>query len=177
MSLSTPDPRPPMVTVLGWISIVSSAATIVLTPLAIAVYRWWWATHGRAEFEALPAALAPLLRLLEEMELLLIVQMLLSGLTLWAGVEFLRLRPWSRTCLELASWITVGLCVALGLFLAWAFLFGGIIEERPDGGGPPIVAIRVFAVSSVLMSAVSAVALPAVFIWLLRGRFVRPYFR
>jgi hypothetical protein len=169
--------RPPMVAVLGWLSIVSSAATILLTPVIFYGARIWRVSMANESLDELPPAFRPLMAwLVDSFEPLIIFQLAYAAVALWAGVEFLRLRPWSRTFHEVTGWVGLASGVAATAYGIWLFLYGDVLPPNPGGTGPSEQFFRWFGAGSIFLSSASGLVLPAIYVWLLRSRFVRPYF-
>ena len=122
------------------------------------------------------SALAPLRWLFEYTEPMLVAQCALSAFTIWASVQFMRLRRWSLHFYEITNWLTILVMAVLGLYFSWAFLFGDAFPQDPKAGGPPGLGLRLFVVLGALAGALPSAALPVLFAWFLRSRYLRPHF-
>jgi hypothetical protein len=88
---------------------------------------------------------------------------------IYSGVQFLRLKPWARTVLEAGGWTVIALGVVWGLWRSqfWITATTGASDLRDT------VVVRLI---TGLFLAVYFAVFPAVFVWLLRSRMIRPAF-
>jgi tellurite resistance protein TehA-like permease len=49
---------------------------------------------------------------------------------LWSGIHFLKLEPWSRTALEVLTWVLLVFVVAFGIF--WLFMWIWMARNAPS---------------------------------------------
>jgi len=99
-------------------------------------------------------------------------QLVFGALALVAGVEFLKLKPWARTILEVLSWLSLVYVIGFGLLWVamWSFMIGQFSLMQMPFDIERFQAIGL--VSGLVVSL--AFAIPLVwFIKVLRGRVVR----
>jgi hypothetical protein len=116
---------------------------------------------GGEPFPAAPPAARPIAWVFQHFLLVGSVQGGLAAAGLYAGVQFLRLKPWARGALEASGW------AGIALALAWGTWLSGIAW---DTSRPP------FQVLSGLSIAIFWAAAPLVFVVLLRTRHVTSAF-
>ena len=114
--------RPRSVTVIGWISIVFAVSTILSNGWGI-----WEGSQGQIEVTPIPSEIpaAWVFKLVvENYGILRYLGLALAMLILIAGIEFLRLRAWARTVLEIYYWF--GFVLLIGVF-SFILIWGSII--------------------------------------------------
>jgi hypothetical protein len=90
-------------------------------------------------------------------------------LGIYSGIQFLRLKPWARSVLEAGGWTVIALSVAWGLWRSqfWIYAATGANDLRDTVAARLIIGLFLAAYFAVF---------PAVFVWLLRSRMIRPAF-
>lgn len=127
--------RPTSVTVIGWIWIVLGILMFLsagMGLLAFVAQRAMIADMPSPP-EELPGMHGVIWRLFQYFHIFAAVQILLAALIIVAGIHFLKLRAWARTCLEVVSWL--GLTYVLGFGAFWLFMWVSMstqIGEIPE---------------------------------------------
>ncbi len=118
-----------------------------------------------------PAQIVP--AMFDYLGLLCGLQLLVAIFVLVAAIQFLRLRAWARTALEVVTWLQLIYTVGFGLL--WVGAWASIASNLPAGGDLPISAGALTAVGVAMGVGIALVfAVPcAVIIWVLRGEPVR----
>jgi len=166
--------RPTMVTVIGWVFV--SSGVLALTAALMGLAAWWAVPPPRSPrlLQPPPDAPLPILwvsTLLDVFEGLAIAQGAAAAVAVVAGVQFLRLRQWTRPVLETLAWFALVFIVGFGL--VWVSTWVSVTARMPDTSGVPQ---RIFTIMGVMMGLGTAVVwgLPlAVIIMLLRSTAVR----
>lgn len=172
--MSFPRRRPTTVTVIGWVFILSGV--LALTGAIIGLGAWRAVPGPRSALLLQPPADAPLplvwaSSLLDIFEGLVLAQGVTAAIAIVAGVQFLRLRQWTRPVLEGLAWFS--LVFILGMGLTWVGTWISVTARMTDAGAVPQ---RLFTIMGVMLGVGTAVvwSLPiAVIIMLLRGPAVR----
>jgi len=73
--------------------------------------------------------------LFRHIKLFLVLQLLLSVFIIFAAYQFLKLKAWARTVLEVMSWLFIIFAVGFGIF--WLVLISSTAGDFPAGEGPP----------------------------------------
>lgn len=187
MDLQTPPPtaplaRPTAVTVLGWVFIVFSVLSVFGSALAVVAVQLMSRLEPGGEFppkaESFPPGFEMLSWMFEYFNELLILQLLLAIFSVYAAARFLKLSAWARTYFEALNWIGIVWTLIFGVIFgfAWVGLAGGMpVPEHPESA-PPAGLFAAFGVFASICVILFNCGLPAVMIWLLRSRFVRPAF-
>ena len=154
------EKRPTCVTVIGWAWIVVGVLMGLSAMMGLLLTI---ASGGMPEASQAGARGMPdLWRLLP---LLVICQMGVAVLGVVSGINFLKLRRWSRCVLEVLSWLLLLFIVGFGVFWLSSWL------SASTGGAPPVFAL-VGAAMGVVITGVYAVPL-AIMLKYLRGPKVR----
>lgn len=100
------------------------------------------------------------------------VQILIGVFVIVAAIQFLRLRAWARTTLEVVSWI--GLAYSIGTSIMAIFSFSNLIGSAADAGfgnAPSALGSMAVTMTAVYMVLFSVPLI--VIIWFLRGETIR----
>ncbi len=120
----------------------------------------------------MPAGFGPMMSMFRYFTLLVLVQLAVAVVAVVAGIQFLKLRSWARTVLEVISWLSVIYVIGFGVF--WLFMWSTISGQLPQEGAP--FDSRTFEIFGLVMGAfvtlVFAVSL-GITIKYLRGKVVR----
>ena len=104
-------------------------------------------------------------------------QTLGAAFSLYAGVRFFQLRRWARAYFEILLWLALAWLAAFGVLMSRSWIeISSTIPRTHAVGGPPAQLLVLFGVSVTAAATVSNAAIPAVLVWLLRSRHVRPAF-
>jgi ABC-type phosphate transport system permease subunit len=135
----SPRARPTSVTVIGWVWVVLGTMMTFSALMGLVIYM----VTRQAWSQAAPPANAPegfraLFKLFDWFPVLASAQVLLSPFIAWSGVQFLRLRRWARTSLEIINWLALAYVIAFSIFFvyAWNSMQAGAPQK---GDGPPAV--------------------------------------
>ncbi len=154
------EKRPTCVTVIGWAWIVIGGLTslsAIMALFASLVIGQMSQAHLEAQ-ESIPG-------IFRFFPLLAIVQIGVAVLWLVAGINFLKLKPWSRSILEASSWLLLLFVIGFGIF----WLFGWV--SMASGHGPRGFDVM-GAVMGVVITGIYAVPL-GIMVKYLRGHKVR----
>jgi hypothetical protein len=179
---TTPTTRPAVVTVLGWVFVVFSSFSIISSAFALIFMQFMSRVAPDGEFppkaKDFPPGFSMLSWMFEYFNVLLVAQTLLAIFSVFAAIQFLKLRGWSRTYFETLNWIGLAWTVLFGVFFAfgWVGITSGMPAPNPAEAAPPAGLIAAFGVAISIFAIIFNGAFPAAIIWLLRSRFVRPAF-
>lgn len=130
------EKRPTCVTVIGWAWVVIGGL-MVLSPIMAIV--------NLAAFGALQRSGPDTPLMLRVLPFLMVIQIAVGTLGLAAGVNFLKLKPWSRPVLEVLTWLLLLYVIGFTVFsiFHWislaegpdAFALAGAITGIVAGGG------------------------------------------
>lgn len=167
--------RPTSVTVIGWMFIASTILMILSGGMGFAAFTFMKQTAGGVPplSEDIPGQLRVIEIVFQYFELIAVVQVAFAIFILIASIQFLRLRRWARTALEVVSWL--GLVYMVGFGIVWVASWIGITSSIPLTEGTPGPS-PLFNIVSVVMGSLVAVcwAVPlVVIIVFLRGKTVR----
>jgi len=180
VTMTRPRDRPLAVTIIGWIFLVIATLLIVLGVFVLLSYHVFFSSKFN---QALPLAEdAPRWAKLGVVYLRYSLvswhaATLLSVFVLVAAVQFLKLRAWARTALEVVSW----LCIA-GTLGSWIFLLPvwARIASEPAGapakGAPAFPAFNILGVATSMAYMLLSLVPAAVMIYFLRSKTVRGAF-
>ena len=166
----------------------------VARPTGVSVIAWGWIITGglmgfsgvmallalsfmpiliQPELESqMPAGFGPMMSMFRYFTLLVLVQLAVAVVAVVTGIQFLKLRSWARTVLEVISWLSVIYVIGFGVF--WLFMWSTISGQLPQEGAP--FDSRTFEIFGLVMGAfvtlVFAVSL-GITIKYLRGKVVR----
>ena len=138
------------VTVIGWVFILGAAFSLLAGSQGFMTY---------ANIQQMRQLLLPSGEFQDTAFLRFMVRYVLPVLALqipvalfvaFVGVQFLKLRAWARTVLEVLAWILAAYIVVSGVF--WLFIFLNFLFGHPVAGVtpdyPPLLKIVFVAVSS-----------------------------
>jgi hypothetical protein len=138
--------------------------------------RSWAPGEFPPSHEGMPQSFGAMEWVFKNFSLLATIQLAVAIFSIYAAACFLRLKPWSRLYFEILCWLALTYCVVFGIY--WVFMWQDIVgsipsSSEPQVGPPPATFGIVGIVMGVFVTLFNA-AIPAVFIWLLRSRHVRP---
>ena len=173
--------RPVAVTILGWFFIVFSVFTLISSAFALVSMQLMRSMSPEGEFPPKGAPFPPgfgaFSWMFDHYLALVLLQAAAAVFSLYAAVRFLKLRSWSRTYFEAVNWLGLATIVFFGVFFAafWVAMTS-TVPDAPSQGEPPPALFGVFgAVMSLFITLFNGV-FPALLIWFLRSRFIRPAF-
>jgi hypothetical protein len=167
--------RPTSVTVITWIFIAGAILMILSGGMGFAAFSFMKQTTGGIPPvpEDIPGQLGVMQFVFQHFELIAMVQVALAIFIIIASIQFLRLRRWGRTALEVIAWLGLVYVVGFGIF--WVASWIGITSSIPltegTSGPPPM-----FGIFGAIMGSVVALiwAVPLVVIIIfLRGKTIR----
>lgn len=120
----------------------------------------------------MPQGFASMMSMFRYFGWFIVAQLGLAALAVVSGIQFLKLRPWARTALEILSWISLIYVVGFGVF--WLAMWSTITGQFPQQDTP--VDMGTFKIVGLIMGVfvtlIFAVPL-AIMIKYLRGKVVR----
>lgn len=167
--------RPTSVTVIGWIFIAGAILMILSGGMGFAAFSFMKQSAGGVPPvpEDIPGQLRVMKFVFQHFELIAMVQVALGIFVIIASIQFLRLRRWARTALEVIAWLGLVYVVTFGIF--WVVSWIGITSNIPltEGapGSPPL-----FGIFGAIMGSVVTLfwAVPLVVIIIfLRGKTIK----
>jgi hypothetical protein len=181
-SPSRPTVRPIAVTILGWVFVVFSSFSVASSAFGLVFMHFMSRAVPNGEFppkaKDFPPGFSMLSWMFEYFNALLVAQVALAVFSIFAAVQFLKLRYWSRTYFEALNWVALAWTVVFGIFFAasWVGISSGLPPPKPNEAFPPPAVFGAFGVFITIFVVIFNGAFPAGIIWLLRSRFVRPAF-
>ena len=135
--METPK-RPTSVTVIAWIFIVMAGFSIFSGGVGFLVFS---ATKHMGQAippipQEMPGSFKALSVVFQHFGLLALCQIGFSIFLLIAGIQFLKLRSWARTALEVTSWLGLVYTVSFGIF--WVYIWIGMTSRLPSGETTPM---------------------------------------
>lgn len=116
----TKTDRPTCVTVIGWFWIVVGGLTVLSGIMGLVVMPLVLSRMRQTPFPS-GVEIPWVFRHLISLSLL---QLVVAAVLITAGIQLLRLRPWARTVLEIAAWLSLAYILGLGAFMGiniWGF--------------------------------------------------------
>jgi hypothetical protein len=167
--------RPTSVTVIAWIFIAGAILMILSGGMGFAAFSFMKQTTGGVPPvpEDIPGQLRVMQFAFQHFELIAMVQCALAIFILIASIQFLRLRRWARTALEVITWLGLVYVVGFGIF--WVVSWIGITSNIPITEGTPGPSSLFNIVGAVMGSVVAlfwAVPLVVIIIFI-RGKTIR----
>lgn len=102
----------------------------------------------------------------------------LAGFSAFAALRFLRRRAWARAYFEVLGWTALAFLLVFAVVISsfvWARI-GGVDPARWSAGAPPrALVLGLTSFMTALVVGLQA-TVPALLVWVLRSRFVRPWF-
>ena len=180
--LAPPTPRPTAVTILGWAFLVFSAFNTITSVFVLVLVQFIsrMAPDGAFPPQAkdFPPGFEMLISVFQYFNEFLFLQTLVAAFSVYAALQFLRLRAWSRSYFEALDWGRVAWTVAFGVYfaLAWDRILSGIPTPNPSATAPPPEVFGALGVFMAIFGTLFNAVFPVAIIWLLRSRFIRPAF-
>jgi hypothetical protein len=112
--------RPTAVTVIGWIFIAGAILMIFSSGMGFMAFSFMHHMGGEATppiTEKAPFQLGVMEVIFQHFGLIALVQVAFAAFILIASIQFLRLRRWARTALEVIAWLGLVYVVGNGIFL------------------------------------------------------------
>lgn len=159
------EKKPAAVSAVGWIYIAVSGLMILSALMSLVMFAVMRKVTG-GEFppmgQGMPEGFKFATFMFKHYGLIAFVQLLVAGFGLYSGIEFLRLRAWARTALEVLTWLGLAYIVGFGIF--WIVSWMGATSAFPPAeAGGPTAAFGIFgAVMGLVVSLVFAA--PAIII-------------
>jgi len=154
-----------MFIVVAALLILSGAMNLLALPQMTEALDAMEADLKEAPPEGLPWEFTFVLSVLRYAGIWMSVQMAIAVLALVAGIQFLRLRAWARTALEVVAWVGLAQVGLVGLGWLWMVTS---FASKAGAGGPGLLFGVVLSVMFVLSAAPFVVILA-----FLRGRTIR----
>jgi hypothetical protein len=167
--------RTTSVTVIGWIFIAGAILMILSGGMGFAAFTFMKQTAGGVP--PVPEEILGQLRVMkfvfQYFELIAIVQVAFAIFVMIASIQFLMLRRWARTALEIIAW--VGLVYLVGFGIAWVVSWIGITSNIPltEGVSGPSPMFNIVGVVMGSLVTVCWVVPLVVIIIFLRGKTIR----
>ena len=125
--------RPTSVTVIGWIFIAGAILMILSGGMGFAAFTFMQQMGGEAAPpfpEEAPFQFGVMEVIFQYFGLIAMVQVALAVFIIIASIQFLRLRRWARTALEVVAWLGLLYLVSFGIF--WVVSWIGITSNIPS---------------------------------------------
>jgi hypothetical protein len=155
--------RPTAITVIAWIFIVGAILMIVSSSLGFLAF-----TVIKQKVDEMPpiAEVLPHQFLImniiyRSFGILVLLQVALTIFALIASIQFLRLRAWARSALEIISWL--GLLYVVGFGIFWVVSWIGITSGLPSSTGSPATS-PLFSIFGAIIGACVVAAWSALFV-------------
>lgn len=181
-AISPRPARPTAITILGWVFAVFAAVSLISSGFVLVFMHFLAKVAPEGEFppssKDFPPGFGAVSWLFEHFLAVAVLQAAVAAFSIYAAVMFLKLRPWSRTYFEVLNWLAGAWALLFGIFFAimWVDITAAFPAPAPAQPGPPPALFGAFGVFAAVFASLFNAAFPAVFIWLLRSRFVRPAF-
>jgi hypothetical protein len=161
--------KPTSVTVIGWIFIVVSGLMLLSGAMGLVSFSLMKKMSG-GEFppmvEGMPGAFKASAFMFKHFGLIAFLQILFAGFSLFAGIQFLRLRSWARTALEVIAWLGLTYIIGFGIFwiISWVSITSAIPAE--GAAAPPAAFNIIGAIMGAVVIAIFAVPAIVIIIFL-----------
>jgi hypothetical protein len=167
--------RPTAITVIAWIFIVGAILMIVSSSIGFLAFTVIKQRVGEMPpiAQVLPHQFRIMNIIYRNFGILALLQVTLAIFVLIASIQFLRLRKWARSALEIISWL--GLVYVVGFSIFWVVSWIGITSGLPSALGSPAPS-PLFSIFGAIIGACVAVAWSVplvVIIMFLRGKMIR----
>lgn len=171
--------KPASVKVIGWLFIVVAGLMILSGAMGYIAYISMKKMGGDIPpvTPDMPGSFQRMAAVFQHIGLLIAVQVALGVVVIFAGIYFLKLRPWARTALEVFSWLGLVYVIGFGIFalVSWVGMSSKMLIESSAQGAPPMFDIMGIIIGVV---AIGAWAVPIiVIIKFLRGPKIRDVFK
>ena len=176
-----PIARPLAVTILGWVFAVFSGMGVLGSVFVLL----FWSLLSPTFFNEFPSELPPdfppafglLFGFFRYYVAIGILQTVVAGFSVFAAIQFLKLRPWSRAYFEVLSWIrlSLGTLFIIVFSVGWISAVTSISTSSGEPMPPPAVFIGFGVAITTMIMLFNGVILGGL-IWLLRSKHVRPAF-
>jgi hypothetical protein len=168
--------KPASVTAIGWVFIVSAILMILSGVFGFIAYRFIQQMGVIMPPPMSEEILVPfriLTSFLKYFGLLAFSQIIFAIFILIASIQFLKLRAWARTALEVVSWLSLVYIVGFGIFgvIAWLNMTPSLPVEAESIG--PLARFNILgAIMGIAVIVVSSISF-IVIIKFLRGTIIR----
>ena len=167
--------RPTAVTVIGWLFIAGAILMILSGGMGFAAFSFMQQLGEEMPPtpEGAPFQFGVMEVIFKHFEIIAMVQVALAVFILIASIQFLRLRRWARTALEVMIWLGLVYVVGFGIFwvASWLDMTSSIPITEGTSGPPPL-----FGIFGAIMGSVVALVwaiLLIVIIVFLRGKTIK----
>jgi len=171
--------EPASVKVIGWLFIAVAGIMIISGTMAYMVQNSMKQTAGTfpPPTADMPGSFQFMAILFRHVGLLAAVQVAFGVVVIFAGTQFLKLRPWARTALEVVSWLGLVYVLGFGTFMvvSWVGMSNRMPVASSAQGAPPMFGIMGL-VTGVVVIAVWTVPIVLI-IKILRGPKIRDAFK
>jgi hypothetical protein len=148
--------KPKFIQVIGWTYLALSLITFISSVFGFTSYSIIKSgVEGELPMpEDIPEQFKIFWSLLPYYDIITLEQTILSAFVLVASIQFLRLRKWARTAIEIVSWLVV--IFHMGFCIIWIYLWMGLsinISGDMGSGMVPIlgIGVTVFGVLVILV--------------------------
>jgi hypothetical protein len=167
--------RPTAVTVIGWIFIAGAILMILSGGMGFAAFSFMkqMGVERPPIPEQAPFQFSVMEVIFQHFGLIAMVQVVLAIFIIIASIQFLRLRRWARTALEVIAWLGLVYLVSFGIF--WVVSWLEITSNIPvtEGAQGPTPMFNIFgAVMGSVVTLFWAAPLVVIIIFL-RGKTIR----
>ncbi len=167
--------RPTAITVIGWIFLASSILMILSGGLGFMVFSYMKqiAEEMPPLSDELPHQFQIMRIIFQNFGIIALLQVAFAIFVLMTSIHFLQLRKWSRTALEIITWLGLFYIVGFGIFwvVSWITITSSFPVSEVPSGPPPMFNI-IGAVMGCVVTVVWVVPLIIIIIFL-RGKTIK----
>jgi hypothetical protein len=126
--------RPQAITVFGILNIVFGGSGLLCSPFAIAMTMFMPSQPNNPAFQLIHNNVAFRMWMIVSA----VVGMVAAAVLVAAGIGLLKMKPWARKVSIVYGIYTIVTCV-VGMIVNWVFMFGPMLGEARDKGGPEAI--------------------------------------
>jgi hypothetical protein len=151
-AIETEKKKPASIAVIAWSYIVLALFVLLVSGVSI-----FGSQYVNQQMETMPNEILESFPgmgfVIQHSGLLLILQTIVAIFMLIAGIEFLRLRAWARTAVEILTWLCVVFAVTIVLFfiMTWINMVSQMMAFEDNGGTLSMLTVVGIGVGLVLM--------------------------
>ncbi len=169
----SPGKRPTAVSVIAWTWIITGGFAVVSGIMSLLIFAAMPTLQSElSHAPGMPQGVGLMTSMFRYFGWLVVAQLVLAAVAIVAGIQFLQLRPWSRTALEMLSWISLIYVVGFGVF--WVSTWSTMTGQFAQQGAPfDVETLRIVGLAvGIFITLAFAIPL-AIMIKYLRGKVIR----